>query len=135
MKKRKDTRPISEKRADPTSDLWLNKADKQWREYLHKKFNGCIVCGQSWGKLDCHHIIGSAKHLTRHHPLNGVLLCVHHHKWNEKLSAHANPKEFKKFLSEKYPENYNFFMTKRFIRGIVDFEQAYHRLVDLTDKL
>jgi hypothetical protein len=64
-----------------------NKADILWSKII--RINGyCEWCGQSYGKLDAHHIMGK-KGILRYELRNGVCLCYKHHR----LKAHSDSAE------------------------------------------
>ena len=57
-----------------------------WRKAVRRKYHDrCAICGE-WQGLECHHIIGRSRLLTRFDHRNGILLCVSCHK-----RAHEDP--------------------------------------------
>lgn len=88
---------------DPNSRLWRNKADKAWKELVHKNFNKkCAICGAS-ENVQAHHLIPREMGSHRHVVTNGVLLCSSHHKYSFILSPHKAPIEFAKWMIANKP--------------------------------
>jgi len=128
--------PLKDKKLNPRSTYWKNKAKSAWGEYFHTKYDRCAVCGQTWGKLDAHHLITKGSNTSlRYDPNNGMLLCVHHHQWDKKMSAHGTPAKFNEYLQEKHPLIWNWMEENRFKSEKVDFKEAYERLTKLMEEL
>ena len=126
---------LAKSKANPRSMYWKNKADKAWGKYIHKRDEGCLVCGTTSKRTEAHHLISRARVITRHSPENGVLLCSYHHKFCPNESPHAAPLQFSEFLFENHPEKYDWFLKNRFATGVVDYEKSYYDLKKLIEGL
>ena len=121
---------------DPNSPYWKREAMAKWGEYIHKKYETCIVENiNCFGCLQAHHLIGRKDTVLRNHPENGVLLCDHHHNQSTVLSAHKGPKGFTSFLAHYYPEIANFIIENQHMTGKPNFRADYERLCKLEAKL
>ena len=126
---------LAKSKANPRSKYWKNKADKVWGEYIHAKYNRCLVCGKNDFVLQAHHLISRGKVITRHEPDNGVLLCATHHIFDPDCSPHAGPIGFTDFLYEGHNEKYNWVKENQFATGVVDYEEAFNNLTKLIKEL
>lgn len=95
---------LQKQREDQNSRLWRNKADYEWRVYVHKA-GKCAICG-GIEYLQAHHLIPREVKHFRHDPSNGILLCVRHHKYYYQLSAHKNSLAFAIWLQKNMPEKW-----------------------------
>jgi len=130
---KKDRSKLQIKRDNPNSKLWKNKADKAWGAYQHHFKRECLVCGNSHSKLDAHHLIGRARTMTRHDPLNGVILCSYHHTHSVECSPHAGPIGFSEFLRENYPEKIDYVLKNQHLTGKSDYRESYELLKELIE--
>ena len=69
--------------------------------------HSCEVCGQSFGKLDAHHIIGKRNRVLRYDLRNGVCLCATHHTLGVR-SAHGDPFWFATWMKTHRLDDYNY---------------------------
>lgn len=134
-KKVKKISKLAKKKLDSNSKYYKNKADKAFGEYIHALGGGCLVCGTLYGKLDCHHLISRGNLPTRHHPMNGVLLCVKHHKFDKECSPHMGPIGFSEFLRLQYPHHYDFVTKNKWKYGKYNFKESLEELERLKSNL
>lgn len=86
---------LTKAKENPNSTYWKRKADKLWVEAIRDIWDGkCIICGETEGKLDCHHILPREIKEFRYNLANGILLCPLHHKFSNLISPHKNPINF-----------------------------------------
>lgn len=126
-KKKKKTN-LQKKKDKVNSKYWRNKADEYWKEYIHKRGECAVNNKDCKGNLEAHHLISRSQAVTRHKPVNGILLCSNHHKFSVKCSPHKGPVGFSIWLKENKPARYNFVETNRYLTGEkVDYKAACER--------
>ena len=129
-KRRKKLKPLSERKANPKSDYWKEKADDLWKRIIHRTgVCGCRMRGDCSGNLEAHHIITRANKPLRHKIENGVLLCSKHHKFCTKVSAHAAPHAFYEHLEKWYPEQHKWASENKFKTGEYNYQEDYENLL------
>ena len=134
-KKVKKVSKLAKKKLDHNSKYWKNRADKAFGEYIHKRDEGCLVCGTIYAKLDAHHLISRGNLPTRHNPMNGVKLCVKHHKFDKECSPHMGPLGFSEFLRQNYPEKYDWVIQNKWKYSKYNFKENYENLQRLLEEL
>lgn len=80
----------------------MDKFDRLWSQSVHRREEGCQICGSIEG-LSAHHFIRRVISNTRYDINNGILLCVMHHTESSDFSAHKTPKLFEIWFKTKYP--------------------------------
>lgn len=135
-KKPKIKQTLAQRKADPRSTYWHNKAEKEWKLHIGLKFPYCIYCKKNHGQLDKHHLItrGQSRYL-KFHPMNGATLCAHHHALSSRFSAHQTPGPFRVFLEEHYPELFEFMQNNKWRSGSLNYMNDYMRLKKLNEEL
>lgn len=121
---------LQQKKDNPKSTYWRNRADKLWGAVIHAKYDRCAVespCCK--GNLEAHHLISRSNGATRHSIENGILLCSKHHKFDQLLSAHKAPLAFSEWFMTTYPERWEWHSKHKWAMGTVDYENAYNELV------
>ena len=119
---------LQKKKDNPRSGYWKKKADKAWAELIHST-ERCAVGNYCAGNLEAHHLISRSNVLTRHEPLNGILLCSKHHKFDKFCSPHMGPLGFADWLQHNRPEQSEYVLSHRFNSGEKpDYEKAYNNL-------
>ena len=132
MKKKKKS--LAERKANPRSDYWDSKAETEWKRVVRARANNtCEKCGQSWRKMDCHHLIGRGEHLLRWNPDNGILLCGNPCHCFGKGSAHKDPVVFSQWLKLQYPEKWDWVQDNKWpvTKNKPDYQADYEYLKEL----
>ena len=95
---------LKQKKADPNSKYWRDRADEIWRDDI-REVGECEICGikgsprQSDGKLvvdlEAHHVIKKGppvwREKFRHDRTNGICICTKHHsKWQKDIGPHGS---------------------------------------------
>jgi len=135
-KKRVETKSALQKRKDnPRSGYWKKKADAAWGEYMHKRFDSCAICRKKTN-LEAHHLISRSNVLTRHLPINGIILCSNHHKFDVQISAHKGPIGFSNWMIDNRKEQVDFVTQNRFKTGEkAHYEASFIYLTELIEEL
>lgn len=127
--KRKRKSSLQKKREDVNSRYWKLKADKLWKELVHKKHGGCCaVCGSTkW--VQAHHLIPRELMSHRHIIQNGMLLCAAHHRFSFILSAHKSPIAFSKWVITYHQNTWNWLLRQEPTRhSNISFKDSVQRL-------
>ena len=123
MAKKRKRKSLAERRANPNSRYWMDKADDAWSDEI-RKVGQCEIChkpgtarkedGAEVVGLHAHHLILRGRHRYRHDLSNGICLCIachgaHPHFRNNKRCAHGSDdakKAFMEWLEEERPGVY-----------------------------
>ena len=140
MKKKKRKKPpLHNRKANPNSTYWQNKADKEAsRYYRHQPCKVCESQGVENTDTCWHHIVPKASSAHyRHQPCNLIPLCNAHHNTDNQIAAHGtNPlavEGWNNWLRENYPRGIELLETYGQKKGEkVDYEQAYNEWKELN---
>jgi len=127
-RRKKDKRPLAERKADPTSNYWDDRAMTLWGEIVRTK-GTCEKCGRV-GRVEAHHLITRAVKSLCHKIENSIALCFHCHRV-EPGSAHEDPVVFTQWLNNVKPDQYQWVMENKHKIRKPDFKQAYEDLVEI----
>ena len=98
----------------------------------------CQVCGNVFGQLQVHHIIGRNNHRLRWDLRNAICLCSSCHKFSTN-SAHNNPIAFIKYFKSIRPDDYDYLNDSKWSQTKVlrlnDYQDIYNNLKDIYEKI
>jgi hypothetical protein len=121
---------LQQRKDNPRSKYWLNKADALWGKVIHEIYPRCAMGYEDCaGGVEAHHLIGRANRATRHSIENGIGLCCKHHKWDNRLSAHGAPLAFAEWLQVTFPDRWEWSSRNKNAMGKADYQMAYEHLV------
>lgn len=96
-KKKRKKAPLADRKKNPNSKYWREKADEAWAEEI-KKVGHCEHCKSTVNQLSAHHIIARVRLRFRHDLSNGVCLCSRCHAFDPAISPHIDSFSAENFL-------------------------------------
>jgi ribosomal protein S14 len=110
---------------------WRNKADKAWKEEVHK-VGHCEICGRKTG-LNAHHLIARTRLRFRHDLSNGILLCSRCHNFDSNVSPHVDSfsgERFLEWLRINRPGQYEWYQENKEDKRMPDksYKECYDEL-------
>ena len=88
---------LKQKKANPNSKYWKEKADEEWSKQI-RAVGKCEICNRS-NSLNAHHLINRTRLRFRHDLSNGICMCSRCHIWDSDISPHADSYSNEKFLA------------------------------------
>ena len=121
---------LKDRKKNPRSTYWRNKADLAIGEWAHNAYDKCAVDNDDCcGKLEAHHLISRSIGITRHRKENIIMLCSLHHKYSNELSPHKGPIGFAQWLRKNREEQFNWVLDNKWVGGKPDYKKAYEELI------